>query len=426
MKKKNLIILAFTALLFIWSGNLWAQGNNPLAGEGSPDDLPAQILKERLKDLVPLDPFKLTAEQAKSFAATKATNRNTFMIDGRTMAADMLIGFEPLIDNIVIPYINPVEPNKVVLGLMRTSTAEEKEARRNARKKEGLWVVDGPDPNGLDLSKPGTYEPIDFDVNLKKEDAIKGLHEMPVLKQGQSQLNAGRVAFFDEKGKLIPVLLPDGTQSPKYIKYMNGKDYTNVNYCDDNGLIKAAVFRKSTLEEKRNRGDAVTMTAPTADGVGGGSGTAKLTTNESTTTSTSSMLGQKAENFSAKDINGADVSLEKYKGKKVVVLNFWFTKCKPCIQEMPQLNQLVDAYQGKDVEFISLCNDSEEMINAFLKSNAFKYHIVANTFKLANTYKVAGFPTHVVIDKSGKIVFYEMGYSPNVDSKLKTAIDKGL
>jgi peroxiredoxin len=132
------------------------------------------------------------------------------------------------------------------------------------------------------------------------------------------------------------------------------------------------------------------------------------------------------EDFSAKDIKGTDLSLSQYKGKKVVVLNFWFTKCKPCIEEMPKLNNLVDQYQGKDVEFISLCNDDVNTINQFLKAQAFKYGIIPSALKLANKYSIGAFPTHIVIGKDGKIAFYESGYSEKIDARIKTVIDSKL
>ena len=43
-------------------------------------------------------------------------------------------------------------------------------------------------------------------------------------------------------------------------------------------------------------------------------------------------------------ITGQKFQLKRMKGK-VIVLNFWFTHCIPCIEELPALNKLVKAYK---------------------------------------------------------------------------------
>ena len=47
-----------------------------------------------------------------------------------------------------------------------------------------------------------------------------------------------------------------------------------------------------------------------------------------------------ASDFNATDLEGNEYSLSNLKGK-IRVLNFWFTTCKPCVEEIPALNELV-------------------------------------------------------------------------------------
>jgi len=51
--------------------------------------------------------------------------------------------------------------------------------------------------------------------------------------------------------------------------------------------------------------------------------------------------GKPVTNFEFKDMNGNLYTLASLKGK-VVVLNFWFSTCVPCIEEVPELNMLVE------------------------------------------------------------------------------------
>ncbi len=65
----------------------------------------------------------------------------------------------------------------------------------------------------------------------------------------------------------------------------------------------------------------------------------------------------RAPAFTLKDMNGADVSLESYKGK-VVVLNFWTKTCNPCMEEMPTISDLAKILKPrKDTALITVSTD---------------------------------------------------------------------
>ncbi len=111
--------------------------------------------------------------------------------------------------------------------------------------------------------------------------------------------------------------------------------------------------------------------------------------------------------FSLTSLDGKKFESASLRGK-VVVLNFWFTGCPPCLTEIPKLNELVEKFKNDDVVFIAATWDSETVLPAFLKKHPFKYNIAANAGELIiDTYgdgtgNVA-MPTHIVIDKEGNI-----------------------
>lgn len=119
-----------------------------------------------------------------------------------------------------------------------------------------------------------------------------------------------------------------------------------------------------------------------------------------------------APSFKGITLDGKTIDFADLRGK-VVVLNLWFVNCPNCIEEIKLLNNLVDSYKdNKDVVFIGLATNNKADLEKFLKKNPFKYQIIPNAgqfmlFKYGEAKKngeyYLGYPTHVVVDKEGRI-----------------------
>ena len=133
-------------------------------------------------------------------------------------------------------------------------------------------------------------------------------------------------------------------------------------------------------------------------------------------------VGENLASFKFTDIHGNIVSSDSMKGK-VVVLNFWSIYCGPCIKEIPELNELVAKMKGKDVVFIApaFYGTKDELIQNFLPEHPFNYQIVY--IDNSDDYNVNSFPTHIIIDKSSKIINKLIGTSPDNLKKLEEIID---
>lgn len=137
--------------------------------------------------------------------------------------------------------------------------------------------------------------------------------------------------------------------------------------------------------------------------------------------------GKNAPDFVAKDLDDNKVSLSKLKGK-VVVLKFWFIACKPCVEEMPMLNKMIEnKYKdSKDVVFLAPCLDAKiKDINKLLDKHPFRYTSLYNAHDIAINYGIIAFPTHVVIDKDGIITYANLS-SNGTTKSLEQAIDQAL
>jgi len=196
------------------------------------------------------------------------------------------------------------------------------------------------------------------------------------------------IMLFNDKGDQLGM---------NQLSLMTNPEFRPIFYSDTNGKIKAIVFENKLenpiLIEHNKEADFTE--------------------------------GEYAMDFIAQDMNGKSVKLSELRGK-VVVLNFWFIKCAPCVMEMPELNELVSQYNSKDVVFLGVTFDTKELVAQFLQTKPFNYRITPNANDAISIYGVQSFPTNMVINQQGQIVLKEIGYRTNMKDVLKSAIDKLL
>ncbi len=397
---------------------------------------------EALKNLVPLNPFKVRQEQAQNFDPSKG---GVYFEDGSKLSIEKFLTYLKDTNYVAVPYATP-ENGNIQAMLVRKSTGEEKEFLKNmfSTKTSAFKQPMQANPE-ITPENASEYEAIQFDPNLKAADVIKNLKKQEKITNGASSVNVGRVPVFNVEGKLVPVASADGP-SKEYMALIRNKDLTSDYFVDDKGEVKAIVYRKATLEERNSN---ATMTVATGSGgSGSGSSSTSSTTGVASVASgfgrnqeergavgqseteddlQSNLLGKKAPPFEVTDINGNKVSLSDLaKQKMVVVLNFWFTQCAPCNMEIPELNKLVAEFKNKSVVFVALATNDKETLTEFFKTNKFDYKQVADCIQLSNRYGVFGFPTNIVLDKESKVVLCESGYNTEVPNKIRTAINNNL
>lgn len=107
-----------------------------------------------------------------------------------------------------------------------------------------------------------------------------------------------------------------------------------------------------------------------------------------------------------KDAGGKWFERQNYSGK-VTVINFWATWCRPCVKEIPSLNNLRKQMRGKPFELISV-NYAEPagVISAFLQEVNVDFPVLLDeTGRVSADWNVVVFPSTFVIAPDGKIVY---------------------
>ena len=136
--------------------------------------------------------------------------------------------------------------------------------------------------------------------------------------------------------------------------------------------------------------------------------------------------GDKAPLFSGNFYPGdEDFKLADYIGKNVIIVDFWYTHCPPCVKAMPALSDLYTKYKDRGLKIFGLNSvdnqpHSLDYFKTFLGKRQISYDIILTNSDVDIMYKINGYPTMYVVDKDGKIAFVEVGFD---EEKLNALIE---
>ena len=138
-------------------------------------------------------------------------------------------------------------------------------------------------------------------------------------------------------------------------------------------------------------------------------------------------VGAEAPDFTLQSMDGKEVKLSDFKGKKVY-LKFWASWCGPCKKSMPELMELA-AKKDRDFEILSVIApglQGEKTVEQFPKwyqEQGYKdipvlYDTEGATFQ---AYQIRSIPTEILIDSQGKIGKIQLGAISNADAEKSFA-----
>lgn len=110
--------------------------------------------------------------------------------------------------------------------------------------------------------------------------------------------------------------------------------------------------------------------------------------------------------------NSRNVSLSDYRGE-VVYLSFWASWCTPCRQEMPYLAQLWERHRERGFQVLAINVDEDPALaEAFAAQYQLPFPLLRDEQReISSLYRVPGFPTHYIVDRSGDIRFSGLGFN---------------
>ena len=143
--------------------------------------------------------------------------------------------------------------------------------------------------------------------------------------------------------------------------------------------------------------------------------------------SSTASAGEAASPFALRDVNGADVSLDQYKGQ-VVVLSFWATWCGPCKQEMPHLQKMYSDLKGQGLVVLSISSDdarTASQVKPFVSRMGYTFPVLLDKeSKVTGAYNpTKTLPYTVVIGRDGQVASRHSGYNPGNEVDLRKELE---
>lgn len=138
-----------------------------------------------------------------------------------------------------------------------------------------------------------------------------------------------------------------------------------------------------------------------------------------------SLVGKPAPTFSTKTIDGKDLSNAALTSAPATVLNFFAVNCGFCKKQIPRLEKVRQEFAGKGVRFVNVQETmrkdySEEEALGIMKDLGWAGEFVRDPKNvLGPEFGATGFPTMVVLGKTGKVEAVNRGNIGDLETRLK-------
>jgi thiol-disulfide isomerase/thioredoxin len=113
------------------------------------------------------------------------------------------------------------------------------------------------------------------------------------------------------------------------------------------------------------------------------------------------------ESIKLVNLSGEKIDMDQFKDKTVFI-NFWATWCKPCIQEMPTIQNAQSQLKDKNVVFLLASNEEINQIESFRSRRKFELEFVQ--VQNLEALNIQALPATFIFNPEGELAFSEVGY----------------
>ncbi len=137
--------------------------------------------------------------------------------------------------------------------------------------------------------------------------------------------------------------------------------------------------------------------------------------------------GDTPPHYLGKTASGEKINLEDLKGK-VVIISFWASWCKPCLQELPVLDS-IQKKLGDKIKIIAINYKQDRKLYRKIRH---KLRDISLTMlsdpmgSLGKKFGVKAIPNMFLISKDGTIAYHGVGYGEESLGKIIKKLNKEL
>lgn len=110
---------------------------------------------------------------------------------------------------------------------------------------------------------------------------------------------------------------------------------------------------------------------------------------------------------------------------KYTLIDFWHSRCSPCISQFPHLTNLYNSYHQKGFEILGISVDSQKQVPAWKavmkKHNLPWKQYLDESGKLAAEFGISNYPSNFLLDEKGTVVAVDISMN-----ELELRLRKGL
>lgn len=130
------------------------------------------------------------------------------------------------------------------------------------------------------------------------------------------------------------------------------------------------------------------------------------------------------------DLDGNTVALSSYLGRGPILVDFWATWCKPCLQSFPELDALYADLGGRGLNVVAINEDGPRnapKVKPFMQTNGYEFPVLLDLNREAQRrMQVAALPTTLLLDADGNVLHTSFGYHPGEFEKIRPLIESLL
>ena len=137
---------------------------------------------------------------------------------------------------------------------------------------------------------------------------------------------------------------------------------------------------------------------------------------------------RKGSNFKLENLEGDIIELETELGDGPILLSFWATWCKPCIEELGEFKKIYSEFKDKGFKMFAISTDDERTVakvKPFVKTKNYDFPVLLDTNSdVARLYYAQAMPFSVILNKDGYIVYSHLGYMRGDELKVRDKISQ--